>query len=91
MKTPSIQIHDAQRRVDGKRVNGYRVKLVAKNGEILQVSEVLNTPKAVEKHIEAIKSCVVKNYDGMIMYRMADDHTKYQTFAAKGIARTTFV
>lgn len=58
MKTPSIQIHDAQRRVDGKRVNGYRVKLVAKNGEILQVSEVLNTPKAVEKHINALLGCV---------------------------------
>ena len=53
-KQPSIQIHDAQRRVNGKRVNGYRVKSVAKNGEILQTSEVLNTTSAVKKHLYAM-------------------------------------
>lgn len=75
MKTPSIQIHDAQRRVDGKRVNGYRVKLVAKNGEILQVSEVLNTTAAVKKHLVALRRCIVDDTNELLRFREIHDHT----------------
>jgi uncharacterized protein YegP (UPF0339 family) len=37
-----------------RKVKGYRVQLIAGNGEILQHSEQLESVKAVKKHIEAL-------------------------------------
>jgi hypothetical protein len=49
-----VEIKDAKRTIDGKKVNAYRVRTVGENNEILQVSEVLNTPDAVKRHIKAM-------------------------------------
>jgi S-ribosylhomocysteine lyase LuxS involved in autoinducer biosynthesis len=49
-----IEIKDAKRTIDGKKVNAFRVRTIAENNEILQTSEVLNTPEAVKKHIRAM-------------------------------------
>lgn len=49
-----IEIRDAKRTSDGKRINAYRVKTIAENDETLQISEVLNTPEAVQVHIKAM-------------------------------------
>jgi len=49
-----VEIKDAKRTVDGQKVNAYRVKTIGENNEILQVSEVLNTPDAVKKHLKAM-------------------------------------
>lgn len=64
MKTPTIQIHDSKRRIlvlnidtgekERTTVAGYTVKTVAKNGQVLQVSEVFNDTKAVKTHIKAM-------------------------------------
>jgi K+/H+ antiporter YhaU regulatory subunit KhtT len=64
MKQPTIQIHDSKRRIlvlneetgekERTTVCGYVVKTVAKNGQILQVSEVFNDTKAVKTHIKAM-------------------------------------
>lgn len=64
MKGPTIQIHDSKRRImvlndetgekERTTVCGYVVKTVAKNGQILQVSEVFNDIKAVKAHIRAM-------------------------------------
>jgi hypothetical protein len=64
MKQPTIQIHDSKRRImvlneetgekERTTVCGYIVKTVAKNGQILQVSEVFNDVKAVKTHIKAM-------------------------------------
>lgn len=49
-----VEIKDAKRTVDGKKINAYRVRTIGENNEILQTSEVLNTPDAVKKHIRAM-------------------------------------
>jgi S-ribosylhomocysteine lyase LuxS involved in autoinducer biosynthesis len=49
-----IEIKDARRTVDGKKINAYRVKTIGENNEILQVSEVINTVEGVKKHIKAM-------------------------------------
>lgn len=49
-----IEIKDAKRTIDGKKINAYRVRTIGENNEILQTSEVLNTPDAVKKHIRAM-------------------------------------
>jgi hypothetical protein len=49
-----IEIKDARRTVDGKKVNAYRVKTIGENNEVLQTSEVLNTIEAVLVHIKAM-------------------------------------
>jgi hypothetical protein len=49
-----IEIKDAKRTIDGKKVNAYRVRTIGENNEILQTSEVLNSPDAVKKHIKAM-------------------------------------
>lgn len=60
---PQIKIVDSSRRVydpeiiypvKRKRIKGYRVQLIAGNGELLQHSEQLESVKAVKKHIEAL-------------------------------------
>jgi hypothetical protein len=80
MKQSTIQIHDARRK-GGK---GYRVKSVAKNGEILQVSEVLESENAVKKNILAME--VLFNAGPMSIEQMRD-HTKTQIFVKKGWAK----
>jgi len=49
-----IEIKDAKRTIDGKKINAYRVRTIGENNEILQTSEVLNTTEAVKKHIKAM-------------------------------------
>ena len=49
-----IEIKDARRTVDGKKINAYRVRTIGENNEILQTSEILNTTEAVKKHIHAM-------------------------------------
>jgi len=49
-----IEIKDAKRTIDGKKINAYRVKTIGENNEILQTSEILNTLDAVKKHIRAM-------------------------------------
>lgn len=59
MKKPHIKIVDSIARPfrgqgSARRVKGYRVQLVAANGEILQISEQLESVASVKKHILAI-------------------------------------
>jgi hypothetical protein len=49
-----IEIKDAKRTVDGKKVNAFRVKTIGENNEVLQTSEVLNTVDAVKTHLKAM-------------------------------------
>jgi S-ribosylhomocysteine lyase LuxS involved in autoinducer biosynthesis len=49
-----IEIKDARRTVDGKKINAFRVRTIGENNEILQTSEILNTTEAVKKHIRAM-------------------------------------
>jgi hypothetical protein len=49
-----IEIRDARRTIDGKKINAFRVKTVGENNEVLQTSEVLNTPEAVKTHLKAM-------------------------------------
>lgn len=70
------------------RVPAFRVQSVAKNGEILAVSEVLNDSKAVKKNISAMVSV----WDSGVAFRELPggtkiyDHTKKQSFARSGYA-----
>lgn len=86
MKQPKIIIKDAKR----KGEKGYRVQSVAKNGEVLQSSQVLDTLANVRKHVEAMSRCwdsfvvAVTNSDK----RNFIDFTKDQTFVKKGWAKT---
>lgn len=55
MKKSRIEIVDSVFRPHNQsRVKGFRVRLVAANGEILQHSEQLTTAAAVKKHIVAL-------------------------------------
>ena len=90
MKQSTIQIHDARR----KGGVGYRVKSVAKNGEILQVSEVLESEKAVQKHLEAMAMCwspkrpkEAQKIDFLRVILDFIDHTKTKVFVNKGWAK----
>jgi len=49
-----IEIRDAKRTINGRKINAYRVKTIAENDETLQISEVLNTPESVIVHIKAM-------------------------------------
>jgi hypothetical protein len=49
-----IEIKDARRTIDGKKINAFRVKTIGENNEVLQTSEVLNSVEAVKKHIRAM-------------------------------------
>ena len=49
-----IEIKDARRTIDGKKINAFRVKTIGENNEILQVSEVLNSIDSVKKHLRAM-------------------------------------
>jgi len=49
-----IEIKDARRTVDGKKINAYRVRTIGENNEVLQTSEVLNTIESVKRHIRAM-------------------------------------
>lgn len=49
-----VEIKDARRTVDGKKVNAYRVRTIGENNEILQTSEILNTIDSVKKHLRAM-------------------------------------
>ena len=49
-----IEIKDARRTIDGKKVNAYRVKTIGENNEVLQTSEVLNSLDAVKTHLKAM-------------------------------------
>lgn len=77
-KKPSIDIVDAKRVVDGKRVAAYRVKSIGKNGETMQTPEVLNDVKAVRKHINAMLE-VWTDYGNAVFN--VTDKTKAQKFS----------
>jgi hypothetical protein len=81
MKQSTIQIHDARRK-GGK---GYRVKSVAKNGEILQVSQVLDTVANVKKHVNAMYECWKTGAFTPPIIRL--DFTTSQVFTKKGWAK----
>ena len=49
-----VEIKDARRTVDGKKVNAYRVRTIGENNEILQTSEILNSIEGVKKHLRAM-------------------------------------
>jgi len=49
-----IEIKDAKRTINGKKMNAFRVRTIGDNNEILQTSEVLNTTEAVKVHIRAM-------------------------------------
>jgi hypothetical protein len=85
-KKGSIQIHDVKRRVkrDGVRVTveGYVIKSVGKNGEILQCSETFNDVKAVKTHFAAMCKLWNTGEENPI----AADYTAAQKFTKSGIA-----
>jgi len=91
-KTGSIQIHNSKRRVmllneetgekERKTVSGYVVKSVAKNGEILQCSEIFNDVKAVKTHIRAMN----KIWNNAEHETIPQDHTEEQKFVTLGLA-----
>jgi hypothetical protein len=59
MKKPHIKIVDSIARPfrgqgSARRIKGFRVQLVAGNGEILQISEQLESVEAVKTHIIAL-------------------------------------
>lgn len=54
MKKTHVQIVDARK---AGKLCAFRVKSVASNGEILQVSEVLESKKAVQTHLKAMAKC----------------------------------
>jgi hypothetical protein len=59
MKKPHVKIVDSIARPfrgqgSARRIKGFRVQLVAGNGEILQISEQLESVAAVKKHILAL-------------------------------------
>ena len=94
MKGPTIQIHDSKRRVmvindetgekERTTVYGYVVKTVAKNNQILQVSEVFNDMKAVKTHIKAMMNAWCSDEASVVIV----DKTKEAKF---GSLATTLV
>jgi len=77
-----IQIVDTRRMVDGKSVAAYRVKSIGRNGEILQVSEILNDRKAVNTHINAMAK-LYSNLAAMMEEPKVLDQTRSKTFTKK--------
>jgi len=90
MKGPTIQIHDSKRRMmvindetgekERTTVYGYVVKTVAKNGQILQVSEVFNDMKAVKTHIRAMMNAWCSDEESVVIVDKTKE-TKFSKFA----------
>lgn len=85
-----IEIKDAKRTIDGKKINAFRVRTIGENNEILQTSEVLNTLDAVKKHIRAmamawdtsgnceVVDCTYRGkFDGKTIYLQEYDRLKF--------------
>lgn len=49
-----------------RKIKGYRVQLIAGNGELLQHSEQLESVKAVKKHIEALGKVFAITAQGVV-------------------------
>ena len=49
-----------------RKIKGYRVQLIAGNGELLQHSEQLESVKAIRKHIEALGKVFTISWQGEI-------------------------
>ena len=77
-----IQICDTRRMVEGVSTLCYRVKSIGGNGEILQVSEILNDRKAVNTHFNAMKK-LYSNIEGLLDEPKVQDLTKQKTFTRK--------
>ena len=77
MKKSKIVIQDAK--VRGK-VTGYRVASIAKNGLVLQISEVIQKTENVWKHINAMQECY--NTDLLLPVNIIDKTAK-QKFSVK--------
>lgn len=90
MKGPTIQIHDSKRRImvineetgekERTTVFGYVVKTVAKNSQILQVSEVFNDMKAVKTHIKAMMNAWCSDEESVVIVDKTKE-TKFSKFA----------
>jgi quinol monooxygenase YgiN len=90
MKVPTIQIHDSKRRImvlneetgekERTTVCGYIVKTVAKNNQILQVSEVFNDMKAVKTHIRAMMNAWCSDEFAVAIVDKTKE-TKFSNFA----------
>lgn len=90
MKEATIQIHDSKRRImvlneetgekERTTVCGYVVKTVAKNGQILQISEVFNDTKAVKTHIKAMMIAWCSS-EGLVNIVDKTKETKFSKFA----------
>lgn len=90
MKGPTIQIHDSKRRMmvindetgekERTTVYGYVVKTVAKNSQILQVSEVFNDMKAVKTHIKAMMNAWCSDEESVVIVDKTKE-TKFSKFA----------
>jgi S-ribosylhomocysteine lyase LuxS involved in autoinducer biosynthesis len=87
-----IEIKDAKRTVNGKKMNAYRVRTIGDNNEILQTSEVLNTTEAVKIHLKAMANawnseggcevidCTYRGkFEGKIIELDAFDRLKFNT------------
>jgi hypothetical protein len=81
-----VSICDSKRTVDGKSKSAYRVKSIGANGEVLQVSEVLNTKKAVITHLRAMRKLyafdLMNESTLIIMPPCVSDETKKKSFKA---------
>ena len=77
---PHIKIVDSFSRPfrgqgSARKVKGYRVQLIAGNGELLQHSEQLESVKAVKKHIEALGKVFALTHSGALytMVKIKDE------------------
>jgi uncharacterized protein YegP (UPF0339 family) len=85
MKTAHVLIKDAtyHKIVDDvkEKHSGFRVQLMAKNGEPLMTSEVLESVKAVAKHIKAVAN--IFNLFALVVPVYQGDDEKMKKHVAK--------
>lgn len=76
-KQAKIVIRDARKKTG---VFGFRVESRAKNGELLQISEVLTSVKAIEKHIAAMSGLYKTDIEASLK---VEDITAKKVWATK--------
>lgn len=87
-----IEIKDARRTIDGKKVSAYRVKTIGENNEVLQFSEILNSVESVKVHLKAmalawnsqgdieVVDCTYRGkFDGKVISLEEFDKLKFET------------
>lgn len=84
----SVVICDSKRKVDGVSKSAYRVKTIGANGEPLQISETLNTKKAVKVHLRAMRKLypwdLMNEQVFLLMPPVVVDATKKRAFTDIG-------